>query len=143
MDYGRAIKNLAASNIFPGDMLLKNFGVTARGRIVFYDYDEITPLIECKFREMPTTDRPDDEMSADPWFGVGDNDIFPEEFTRFLGIRGELREVFDYYHSDLFGVRFWHRIQDRVRSGEVIEVFPYKRSRRLGAWRRSLVGSIG
>jgi isocitrate dehydrogenase kinase/phosphatase len=143
VDYGRAIKNLAASNIFPGDMLLKNFGVTSSGRVVFYDYDEIIPLIECKFREMPTTDRPEDEMSADPWFGVGDYDIFPEEFTRFLGIRGELREAFDYYHSDLFGVRFWHRIQDRVRSGEVIEVFPYKRSRRLGAWRRSLAGSIG
>ena len=143
VDYGRAIKNLAASNIFPGDMLLKNFGVTSSGRVVFYDYDEIIPLTECKFREMPTTDRPDDEMSADPWFGVGDYDIFPEEFTRFLGIRGELREAFDYYHSDLFGVRFWHRIQDRVRSGEVIEVFPYKRSRRLGAWRRSLAGSIG
>jgi isocitrate dehydrogenase kinase/phosphatase len=142
VDYGRAIKNLAATNIFPGDMLLKNFGVTRSGRVVFYDYDEITNLTTCNFRELPDSDRPDDEMSADPWFGVGDSDVFPEEFTRFLGIRGELREVFDYYHSDLFGVRFWRRAQDRVRTGEVIEIFPYRRGRRLGAAARSRLGAV-
>ncbi len=133
VDYGRAIKNLAATNIFPGDMLLKNFGVTRSGRVVFYDYDELTPLTDCNFRELPEATEPEDELSADPWFGVGEGDIFPEEFTRFLGMRGELREAFDFYHRDLFGVRFWTRVQDRVRSGEVIEIFPYRRSRRLGA----------
>ncbi len=138
VDYGRAIKNLAATNIFPGDMLLKNFGVTRTGRIVFYDYDEITELTRCKFREMPDTDNPDDEMSATAWFGVGDDDVFPEEFTRFLGLRDELREVFDFHHSDLFGVRFWQRAQNRVRGGETIEIFPYERTRRLGARRRAL-----
>jgi isocitrate dehydrogenase kinase/phosphatase len=136
VDYGRAIKNLAATNIFPGDMLLKNFGMTRTGRVVFYDYDEITELTRCKFREMPDTDNPNDEMSATPWFGVGDDDVFPEEFTRFLGLREELRDVFDYHHSDLFGVRFWQRTQERVRSGETIEVFPYERHRRLGAHRQ-------
>ncbi len=133
VDYGRAIKNLAAANIFPGDMLLKNFGVTKSGRVVFYDYDEIVPLTQCKFREMPDSDRADEEMSAEPWFGVGEDDVFPEEFTRFLGIRGELREAFDEHHADLFGVRFWTRMQERLEAGEVIEIFPYKRSRRLGA----------
>lgn len=133
VDYGRAIKNLAATNIFPGDMLLKNFGVTGSGRVVFYDYDELTALVDCNFRELPHTNDAHDEMAADPWFGVSDNDIFPEEFSAFLGIGGELREAFDYYHGDLFGVRFWNRVQDRVRSGEVIEIFPYRRSRRLGA----------
>lgn len=133
VDYGRAIKNLAAANIFPGDMLLKNFGVTKGGRVVFYDYDEITSLTDCNFREMPDSDRPDEEMAAEPWFGVGEHDVFPEEFTRFLGIRPELREVFDYQHSDLFGVRFWSRMQARLAAGEVIEIFPYKRARRLGA----------
>jgi isocitrate dehydrogenase kinase/phosphatase len=142
VDYGRAIKNLAATNIFPGDMLLKNFGVTRSGRVVFYDYDEITTLTSCKFREIPETDRPDQEMAADPWFGVGDNDVFPEEFTRFLGIRGELREAFDYHHSDLSTVRFWRRAQDRVRTGEVIEIFPYRRSRRLRAVARSRLGAV-
>ncbi len=136
VDYGRAIKNLAATNIFPGDMLLKNFGMTRTGRVVFYDYDEITELTRCKFREMPETDNPNDEMSATPWFGVGNDDVFPEEFARFLGLREELRDVFDYHHSDLFGVRFWQRAQVGVKSGETIEVFPYERARRLGAHRQ-------
>ncbi len=140
IDYGRAIKNLAAANVFPGDMLLKNFGVTRGGRVVFYDYDEITPLTECNFRELPVSDRPDEEMSADPWFGVGQHDVFPEEFRGFLGLRGELREALDYHHGDIFGVRFWKRMQDRLRSGEVIEIFPYKRSRRLGAGIRRIGG---
>ncbi|MDJ0953109.1 MAG: bifunctional isocitrate dehydrogenase kinase/phosphatase [Acidimicrobiia bacterium] len=133
IDYGRAIKNLAMSDIFPGDMLLKNFGVTRSGRVVFYDYDELTRVTECNFRELPQTQDPDREMAADPWFGVGDNDVFPEEFRNFLGIRGELRSVLERHHGDLFGVRFWRRVQDRVGSGEVIEIFPYERSRRLGA----------
>ncbi|MEA2002366.1 MAG: bifunctional isocitrate dehydrogenase kinase/phosphatase [Actinomycetota bacterium] len=133
VDYGRAIKNLAMSDIFPGDMLLKNFGVTGSGRVVFYDYDELSSVTECNFRELPQTGDPDREMSADPWFGVGDSDIFPEEFRNFLGIRGELREVLEQHHGDLFGVRFWQRVQHRIEAGEVIEIFPYKRSRRLGA----------
>jgi len=142
VDYGRAIKNLAATNIFPGDMLLKNFGMTRAGRVVFYDYDEITELTRCKFREMPDTDNPDDEMSATAWFGVGENDVFPEEFARFLGLREELRDVFSYHHSDLFGVRFWQRAQDRVRHGETIEIFPYERTRRLGATRPELTTEV-
>lgn len=133
IDYGRAIKNLAMADIFPGDMLLKNFGVTRSGRVVFYDYDELSRVTDCNFREMPETGEPDQEMSADPWFGVGDNDVFPEEFPNFLGIRGELRSVLNQHHEDLFGVRFWRRVQDRIESGEVIEIFPYDRSRRLGA----------
>lgn len=133
IDYGRAIKNLALSDIFPGDMLLKNFGVTRSGRVVFYDYDELTKVTDCKFREMPQSSNPDDEMSADPWFGVGEGDVFPEEFRNFLGVRGDLRDVLEQHHGDLFGVRFWRRVQDRIRSGEVVEIFPYKRSRRLGA----------
>ena len=133
IDYGRAIKNLALSDIFPGDMLLKNFGVTRSGRVVFYDYDELMRVTDCKFREMPQTGDLDDEMSADPWFGVGGNDVFPEEFRNFLGVKGELRDVMEQHHGDLFGVRFWRRVQDRIRSGEVVEIFPYKKSRRLGA----------
>jgi len=142
VDYGRAIKDLAATNIFPGDMLLKNFGVTRAGRVVFYDYDEITELTRCRFREMPETQNVDDEMSATPWFGVGDDDVFPEEFTSFLGLRHELREAFDYHHSDLFGVRFWQRAQERVHSGETIEVFPYRRARRLGAGRQHRLAEV-
>lgn len=142
VDYGRAIKNLALSDIFPGDMLLKNFGVTRSGRVVFYDYDELTRVTDCKFREIPQTSDVDDEMSADPWFGVGEDDVFPEEFRNFLGVRGELRDVLEQHHGDLFGVRFWRRVQDRIRSGEVVEIFPYKRSRRLGAGVRRRARSV-
>jgi isocitrate dehydrogenase kinase/phosphatase len=131
VDYGAAIKNLAASNIFPGDMLLKNFGVTSRGRVVFYDYDEICKITDCKFRRFPVSDDPYDDMSDTPTYGVGPNDIFPEELPRFLGLSPDLRAVFDEHHADLFDVVFWQAVQDRIDSGEVIEILPYRRSRSL------------
>jgi isocitrate dehydrogenase kinase/phosphatase len=131
VDYGAAIKNLAASNIFPGDMLLKNFGVTNRGRVVFYDYDEICKITDCTFRRFPVSDDPYDDMADTPAYGVGPNDIFPEELPRFLGLTRELRRVFDEHHADLFDIDFWQAVQDRINSGEVIEILPYRRSRSL------------
>ncbi len=131
VDYGAAIKNLAASNIFPGDMLLKNFGVTGRGRVVFYDYDEICEITDCKFRRFPVSDDPYDDMADTPAYGVGPNDIFPEELPRFLGLNPHLRAVFDKHHADLFDVDFWQAVQARIDSGEVIEILPYRRSRSL------------
>jgi isocitrate dehydrogenase kinase/phosphatase len=128
VDYGTAIKNLAATNIFPGDMLIKNFGVTRRGRVVFYDYDELSLLTECNFREIPETDDADDELAAAPWFGVGKGDIFPEELRSFLGVRPELRAAFEERHGDLYGTAFWRRVQDRISRGESIEIFPYRRA---------------
>ena len=92
-DYGQAVKDLAATNIFPGDMLLKNFGVTRHGRVVFYDYDELCLLTDCHFRELPHIDMTRTKLSADPWFYVGPNDIFPEEFIRFFGLPPDLREA--------------------------------------------------
>jgi isocitrate dehydrogenase kinase/phosphatase len=131
VDYGNAIKDLAASNIFPGDLLLKNFGVTRHGRIVFYDYDELCLLSVCNFRVMPQSRSYDDELSAEPWFGVGENDVFPEELRKFIGLQGMLREVFLDHHGDLFDVRFWHQIQSRISGGETIDIFPYEQSKRL------------
>lgn len=131
VDYGNAIKDLAASNIFPGDLLLKNFGVTRHGRIVFYDYDELCLLSICNFRVMPQPRSYDDELSAEPWFGVGENDVFPEELRNFLGIQGMLREVFLEHHEDLFEVHFWHQIQSRISGGETIDISPYAQSNRL------------
>jgi isocitrate dehydrogenase kinase/phosphatase len=130
-DYGQAVKDLAATNIFPGDMLLKNFGVTRHGRVVFYDYDELCLLTDCHFRELPDSDDADEEMSADPWFYVAPNDIFPEEFIRFFGLPPHLREAFLQTHGDLLGVQFWTRLQDRHRAGEVVDIFSYKQSKRL------------
>jgi isocitrate dehydrogenase kinase/phosphatase len=130
-DYGQAVKDLASTNIFPGDMLLKNFGVTRHGRVVFYDYDELCLLTDCNFRELPESDDNDEEMSADPWFYVGPNDIFPEEFIRFFGLPPHLREAFLHAHGDLLGVDFWMRLQERHRAGEVVDIFSYKQSKRL------------
>jgi isocitrate dehydrogenase kinase/phosphatase len=131
VDYGQAVKDLAATNIFPGDMLLKNFGVTRHGRVVFYDYDELCLLTDCNFRELPESNDVDEELSADPWFYVGPNDIFPEEFIRFFGLPPHLREAFLQAHGDLLGVEFWTRMQERHRAGEVVDIFSYKQSKRL------------
>jgi isocitrate dehydrogenase kinase/phosphatase len=125
IDYGSAIKELAASGIFPGDMLLKNFGVTRHGRVVFYDYDELTTLDECNFRTLPVASSYDDEMSAEPWFAVGPDDVFPQEFATFLGIQGELRRTFMDRHADIFDPATWRSWQARVGRGELIEIIPY------------------
>jgi isocitrate dehydrogenase kinase/phosphatase len=131
MDYGNAIKDLAASNIFPGDLLLKNFGVTRHGRVVFYDYDELCLLSICNFRVMPQPRSYDEEISAKPWFGVGENDVFPEELRNFIGLQGVLKKVFLEHHEDLFDVHFWHQVQSRISGGKTIDIFPYGQSKRL------------
>lgn len=132
LDYGQAIKDLAAADIFPGDLLLKNFGVSRHGRVIFYDYDELTRLTECRFRRLPDARRPEDELAAEPWYYVGPGDLFPEEFPRFLGIPDRLREPFARRHGDLFEPGFWRDMQERHRAGEVADFFPYPRALRLG-----------
>ncbi|HEX5688826.1 MAG TPA: isocitrate dehydrogenase kinase/phosphatase-domain containing protein, partial [Roseiflexaceae bacterium] len=135
IDFGSAIKDLAASDIFPGDMLLKNFGVTRQGRVVFYDYDELCLLTSCVFRELPQAVHDDDEFAPEPWFSVGEHDIFPEEFRHFLGLQEPLRGVFMQRHADLFEAEFWNGLQARLNAGEVIDIFPYDQSNRLEAER--------
>ncbi|MDH3540533.1 MAG: bifunctional isocitrate dehydrogenase kinase/phosphatase [Acidimicrobiia bacterium] len=130
LDYGRAIKDLAASNVFPGDLLLKNFGLTRHGRVVFYDYDELMPVSECVFRELPEPD-PGDELAEIPMYGVGPNDLFPEEFRSFLGLPRPLRTVFESEHANLFTAEYWKNTQQRITSGEIIEVLPYAEEQRL------------
>ena len=131
IDLGHAIKELAAANIFPGDLLLKNFGVTRHGRVVFYDYDELCLLETCVFREMPRSRDIDDDLADEPWFSVGENDIFPEELRRFLGLQEELRAIVERYHADLFDVAFWRETQARYRAGALLELAPYRPERRL------------
>lgn len=134
VDYGAAIRDLAATNIFPGDMLLKNFGVTRHGRVVFYDYDELALLSDCRFRKLPEATHVEDEMGGEPWFGVDEADLFPEEFSNFLGLPPELRRVFESHHADLFDVAFWHDVQSRLENGEIIDIFPYAPERRLAEY---------
>jgi isocitrate dehydrogenase kinase/phosphatase len=131
IDYGNANKELAAANIFPGDFLLKNFGVTRHDRVVFYDYDELCLVTDCNFRRLPAARHDEDELESETWFAVGENDIFPEEFERFLELDGELRDAFLAHHRDLFTVEFWQGVQDRLRAGEIMDVFPYPQTRRF------------
>ena len=131
-EYGKAIKQLAAVNIFPGDMLLKNFGVTRLKRVVFYDYDEIGFLTDFNFRRIPKPRDDYEEFSREPFFHVGPDDIFPEEFTRFLIGNADTRALFSELHGDLFDIVFWRNMQERLRNGEIVDVFPYKESLRFG-----------
>ena len=131
VDYGQAIKDMAAANIFPGDLLLKNFGVSRHGRVIFYDYDELAALTDCNFRRVPPPRSADDELMAEPWFSVGEHDVFPEEFAPFMVPEGPLREVFLDAHGDLLDARWWCTVQERVRAGELVDTFPYPASRRL------------
>ena len=132
-EYGNAIKQLAAANIFPGDLLLKNFGVTRHGRVVFYDYDEICYLTDINFRAIPEARNPQDEMAAEPWYSVAPNDVFPEEFRRFLFGRAATKRLFAQMHGELFDPAYWRELQRAIRDGQVIDVFPYRRKNRFSA----------
>ena len=127
-DYGLAIKQLAAANIFPGDMLLKNFGVTRHGRVVFYDYDEICYLTEANFRHIPQPRTPEDEMASEPWYSNGPLDVFPEEFPPFLFADAGQRRLFNTLHGDLYDADYWKGLQAAIRDDKVIDVFAYKRT---------------
>ncbi|CAB1062568.1 Isocitrate dehydrogenase phosphatase (EC /kinase (EC [Olavius sp. associated proteobacterium Delta 1] len=131
IDWGNTIKDLAVSNIFPGDILLKNFGVTRHGRVVFYDYDELCPLTSCNIRKLPESAGYDDEMASEPWFFVDKNDVFPQEFRNFLGLPEPLREVFLQHHADLLEVDFWLRAQQAIQAGNLPHIYPYARSCRI------------
>ena len=129
--YGRCIKDLMVSNIFPGDMLLKNFGVTRHGRVVFYDYDELGRITDCRFRPIPESDNPYDDMADTPWFNVGEGDVFPAEFPRFMGLPPDLMRLFREHHNDLFDHETWVNVQRRLEDGERIEIFPYSPEKRI------------
>ena len=136
IDYGAAIKELAAANIFPGDFLLKNFGVTRHGRVVFYDYDELCLLSDCNFRRIPPPRTPEDELAAEPWFSVAPNDVFPEEFRHFLGLSEDLAQTFQRHHSDLFDAEYWRGFQKRHEAGEILDFYPYAAHKRLHSSQR-------
>jgi len=125
IDYGQAIRDLAYTNIFAGDLLLKNFGVTRHNRVIFYDYDELCRVTDCRFRDMPQAESPEDEMRAESWFYVADNDVFPETFLQFLGMEGRLREVFLEKHGEILTAAWWRDLQERLTAGDMVEVLPY------------------
>jgi isocitrate dehydrogenase kinase/phosphatase len=131
VEYGNAIKDLACANIFPGDLLLKNFGVTRHGRVVFYDYDELALVTEMNFRAMPTASSHEDEMSAEPFFSVDERDVFPEQWLPFLVPPGPLRGKFLEVHGDLLTPAYWREVQRSQQRGELRDFYPYPAHRRL------------
>ncbi len=127
LDYGQTIKDLANTNIFPGDLLLKNFGVTRHRRVVFYDYDEVALVTECDFRDIPDSDDDEDLLRSDVWFHVNKNDIFPEEFIKFLSMDAKLRALFLEVHGDLLTADYWNRVKHKHLKGDIELVIPYFR----------------
>jgi isocitrate dehydrogenase kinase/phosphatase len=125
IDYGQCIRDLAYTNIFAGDLLLKNFGVTRHGRVIFYDYDELCSVTDCRFRDVPQATSDEDEMRAESWFYVGENDVFPETFLKFLGFEGRLQEVFLEKHGEILDAGWWRALQERLAAGDLVEVLPY------------------
>ncbi|MEO6292595.1 MAG: bifunctional isocitrate dehydrogenase kinase/phosphatase [Burkholderiaceae bacterium] len=131
VEYGNAIKDLVAANIFPGDMLWKNFGITRHGKVVFYDYDEIEYVTDCNFRKVPTPRNEEEEMSGEVWYSVGPKDVFPETFGPFLLGNPAVRSFFMKHHADLLEATFWQSHKERIAQGHVFDVFPYERERRF------------
>jgi isocitrate dehydrogenase kinase/phosphatase len=136
IEYGNAIKDLAAANIFPGDMLWKNFGVTRHGKVVFYDYDEIEYLTDCTFRRVPQARSDEEELSGEVWYSVGPKDVFPETFGPFLLGNPHVRQAFLKHHADLLDERYWNQHKERIQAGHVHDVFPYEPHRRFVNQRR-------
>jgi len=131
-EYGNALRDLARANIFPGDLLLKNFGVSPYGRVVFYDYDEVCLLTDCNFRAIPEAVNLEDETRSEPWYGVGANDVFPEEFAKFLfNDHDFVRQFFEKQHADLLKPSFWIETQKKIRQGEEMEFALFPKSRRF------------
>ena len=140
-EYGNAIKDLVAANIFPGDMLWKNFGVTRHGKVVFYDYDEIEYITDCNFRRVPTPRNEEDEMSGEVWYSVGPKDVFPETFGPFLLGNPQVRDTFMAHHAELLDAGFWQSHKERIAAGHVHDVFPYEPHKRFISQRRMSAGA--
>jgi isocitrate dehydrogenase kinase/phosphatase len=131
IEYGNALKDLIAANIFPGDMLWKNFGITRHGKVVFYDYDEIEYITDCHFRKVPAARCEEDEMSGEVWYTVGPKDVFPETFGPFLLGNPVVREVFMAHHANLLDAAYWQKNKDRILAGHMFDVFPYDQGKRF------------
>jgi len=133
MDYGQAIKDLAACNLFPGDLFLKNFGVTRSGRTVFYDYDEVSLLSRCRFRRLPSARHAEEELSDEVWFNVDPEDVFPEQFQRFMDIPPQFSGLMHSRHPELFDIDWWLAIQTSASVSMNNTMAPYPDSTRIEA----------
>ena len=132
-DFGQSIRDLVGANIFPGDMLRKNFGVTRNERVVFYDYDEICYITDCNFRRIPPARSYEDEISDTPWYSIGQNDVFPESFAPFFFTDPSDMALFKRDHADLLTAAWWNQMKDTILAGDLTDVFPYPVKRRFSA----------
>jgi isocitrate dehydrogenase kinase/phosphatase len=119
-----------------------NTGLTHGFNVALFDFDDLGPLQDYRFRETPHLENEQDELMWNtevdgPWFSVGENDVLVDEWERFLGIPGDLQEYFRQRHGDLFTLGYWAGLQGRVASGELHYVLPYPRERRLEKERAS------
>ena len=133
IDYGYFLQEIAAVGVFPADLFnIWNCGVTSRRRIVLFDYDDIESLLDINFREKPLPHNQIDELIPDEDRIVAySNDFFMDEMKTFMGIPKSLQGVFNQIHGDLFKVDFWHKMQQRVRRGDILDIIPYDRERQF------------
>lgn len=130
-DYGTAIKEMIAANIFPGDMLLKNFGVTRHKRVVFYDYDEVQYLLDVNFRSLPKVDSFEAALEAEANCWAAPGDVFPEQMATFVTPGAEIRDMLFSKHPELLDAGYWRQKQYRIRQGLVEDIFPYPQAMRF------------
>ena len=69
-------------------------------------------------------------MASEPWYSIGPLDVFPEEFPPFLFADAGQRKLFDQLHGELYNADYWKGLQEAIRAGKVIDVFPYRRKER-------------
>ena len=130
-DWGLALKQLMGVNIFPGDLLFKNFGVNCQGKVVFYDYDEVCYLSEVNFRKIPPPHSSLDIYRDEPCYSVNPNDVFPEEFITFVTTDAQIRHMLMELHPELFDYSYWQKAQQNLAAGIQADVFPYSQKLRF------------
>ncbi|WP_102797966.1 bifunctional isocitrate dehydrogenase kinase/phosphatase [Bowmanella denitrificans] len=126
-DLGQCIKQIAAANIFPGDMLHKNFGITRHGRVIFYDYDEVCYMHQRIFRALPKSDDP----YALDTLSVAPDDVFPEQFEHFIVGKRHLKALLKQKHPELMDPAWWRTIQHEMAGGLIKDVLPYPQQQRF------------
>jgi isocitrate dehydrogenase kinase/phosphatase len=133
LDFGYFLKDIAASGVFPSDLFnIWNYGVTPWGRVVLFDYDDVVPIERVTFREKPLPRAEFEETEAEEdWIVASEEDFFVDEIDRFSGIPEPLKGVFKSVHGDLYTLRFWQELAERLSRGELFDVVPYERGKRF------------
>jgi len=133
LDYGAAIRDLAAAGLFVGDYMTKNFGVSQYTRVILYDYDDMDDLVNWNFRSLPEPPEWAELLPYEDWLSKGPFDVFPEHDFRKFAVPEQYLEFFTRHHGELLNPGFWNRIKSELREGHVPDFYPYPGSKRLRA----------